>query len=741
MTDPKQTATSARTQPPPGAGLKLGDVYYVLFRRKWLILALALAGLAGAVAYYVSQKPVYWSEAKLLVRYVIDTKQIGGGVDTQIRSPGEFSGASIISSEFEILTSLDLCREVAEMVGPAKILGGSSSTNESVAAAIAVRQGLTVDNPKFSNIIRVRVSHGDPETAKAILEKIIEVYFRRHVAVHRAASAYDEILERQSMDLLKRVRENEDELRKVKSSAGVISLEDAKKDYSEQMARLRQEIFDLQSQIVEQQILAAVAPVTNSLAKTNELAPVPEPLDKISEYRTLNVRMETLRNKEFELTSSFTEQNPLVIRLREQITETSRRIKELETENPKLASMLLPRTSGPTASGLPTDSRFEQARVPALRAKVSLLTNQLASVQAEAAKLDAVEGKILDLQRKLELDEKNYKHVAAGLEAARFDNILGAGKISNIQPIQQPSPPAIQMGKRAKIAGMMLVGGLAAGLGLAFVIELLLVRSVRRPKDIEPRFKVPLFMSIPKLGLNGHSNVLPLAVAAPEVPASRAASVGDLRQTWANDHPLRPFIDGLRDRTLIHFDGDPHKPKLIGITSCSQGVGVTSLAAGLAGALSETGEGNVLLVNLNFDDQAVHPFYRGELACGLTEALELDKRSNGMVLQNLYVASAGNPADAETRNLSKQLARVVPKLRVSDYDYIVFDLPPTNPTSMTARLAGLMDLVMLVVESEKDSQDSVAQATQMLSRSRARVSAVLNKVRDPVPGWLQQKEA
>jgi hypothetical protein len=57
---------------------------------------------------------------------------------------------------------------------------------------------------------------------------------------------------------------------------------------------------------------------------------------------------------------------------------------------------------------------------------------------------------------------------------------------------------------------------------------------------------------------------------------------------------------------------------------------------------------------------------------------------------------------------------------------------------MTARLAGLMDLVMLFVESEKDSQDSVAQATQMLSRSKARVSAVLNKVRDPVPGWLHQ---
>ena len=80
----------------------------------------------------------------------------------------------------------------------------------------------------------------------------------------------------------------------------------------------------------------------------------------------------------------------------------------------------------------------------------------------------------------------------------------------------------------------------------------------------------------------------------------------------------------------------------------------------------------------------------------------------------------------------------MPKLRVSDYDYIVFDLPPTTPTTMTARLAGLMDLVILVVESEKDTQEAVKEAGKLLSRSKAHVSAVLNKVRNPTPRWLHK---
>src|SRR5687768_6358694 len=100
MNEPKHTAQAPRpgTQP-GGSSLKLGDIYYVLFRRKWVILSFLLIGTAASVAFYLLQKPVYFSEAKLLVRYIIDTKQVAGAVDTQVRSPSEFSGESIINSE------------------------------------------------------------------------------------------------------------------------------------------------------------------------------------------------------------------------------------------------------------------------------------------------------------------------------------------------------------------------------------------------------------------------------------------------------------------------------------------------------------------------------------------------------------------------------------------------------------------------------------------------------------------
>ena len=740
MTEGKQTNKSAAET--PALGMKLSDIYYVLFRRKWLIASFLGAGLLAALAIYFTNKPAYVSEAKLLVRYVIESKSVVPGMGGQVKSTDN-GGETIINSELEILTSLDLCEEVASLVGPEKILGGKATSNSVNAAAFAISKSLTVENPRRSNIIKVRFIHSDPAVCQAVLRQLITSYYERHQKVHGAAPAFDDVLSRQASDLYVRVQENEEALRKIKSAAGVTSsIEDTKISLGSQADRLQQEIFTAEAQLAEHQALVKVfqtvktnGPATDPKQK-EEVQDVPLDPEKVSEYKMICGRLDSLRSKEFQLRSDYTEANPQVKRVRDQIADTEKRKKALEAEHPKLAGTYV--SPSPVAGTGITDFRPDPAQIPALEARIKVLTNQLAKVRFEFSKLDELESRTKDLDRKLKRDEKNYNYVSAGLAETRIDELLGAGKMSNIQTIQSPSVPSLSISKHLKFAAGALLGAMIAGLALAFLIEIFVDHTVRRAGEFETKLHIPLFLSIPKIGLNGHAKMLPFPMEKAAATAKEGEPDAALHNTWAADHPLRPYVDGLRDRTLIHFDGDPHKPKLIGITSCSKGVGATSIAAGLAGALSETGDGNVLLLNLNFEDQAVHPFYRGELACGLSDALELDKRHHGMVMQNLYVASAGDPTDPEYKNLPKQLARVVPKLRVADYDYIVFDLPPTTPTTMTARLAGMMDLVILVVESEKDTQDSVKQAGKLLSRSKAHVSAVLNKVQNPVPLWLHK---
>ena len=66
-------------------------------------------------------------------------------------------------------------------------------------------------------------------------------------------------------------------------------------------------------------------------------------------------------------------------------------------------------------------------------------------------------------------------------------------------------------------------------------------------------------------------------------------------------------------------------------------------------------------------------------------------------------------------------------------------LPRVTRTSITPGLAGMMDLVLMVVESEKEPQDMVKRAATLMQESQARVSVVLNKLRTFVPARLHRE--
>jgi len=159
----------------------------------------------------------------------------------------------------------------------------------------------------------------------------------------------------------------------------------------------------------------------------------------------------------------------------------------------------------------------------------------------------------------------------------------------------------------------------------------------------------------------------------------------------------------------------------------------------LAASLSETGDGRVLLVDMNLEDGAAQQFVHGKMDCRLDDALTSEKRDHALVQENLYVVSEGSNVDKLPRILPKRFAALMPKLKASDYDYIIFDMPPVSQTSVTTRLAGFMDTVMLVIESEKTDCEVVQQANQLLLQSKAQAAVVLNKTRKYVPAQLQHE--
>jgi MinD-like ATPase involved in chromosome partitioning or flagellar assembly len=159
----------------------------------------------------------------------------------------------------------------------------------------------------------------------------------------------------------------------------------------------------------------------------------------------------------------------------------------------------------------------------------------------------------------------------------------------------------------------------------------------------------------------------------------------------------------------------------------------------MGACLSETGGGKVLMVDMTPEHGTMKRFYKGEYDCTPDAALEADTRDITFVQDNLYVVNGTSNGDGRPKILPKQFIDLVARLRTADYDYVIFDMPPISQISATSHLAGYMDLVLLVVESEKTGRDAALQASALLAKSKANVCVVLNKTRSYGPLLMRQE--
>ena len=78
---------------------------------------------------------------------------------------------------------------------------------------------------------------------------------------------------------------------------------------------------------------------------------------------------------------------------------------------------------------------------------------------------------------------------------------------------------------------------------------------------------------------------------------------------------------------------------------------------------------------------------------------------------------------------SPSLPALVEELK-SEFDLVVFDLPPCGGSHAPLRLAKQLDGVLLVIDAERVRQPDARRVRQMLDQARVRlVGAVLNRQR------------
>ena len=732
-----------RTEPEPSK-LNLNNILFAIFKWKRTILGFAAFGIIAAAGVYFFYPAVYESDARLLVRYVLERS----GFDPIDAMSGEsgrggtgLTTDGVMAAEVSILTSWDLSVQVAEALGPNRVLPDTKAPTV-VGAAAAINSGLSTTTSKGSNIIGVAYQNRKPEVATAVLNELVNRYFTKHLEVHRSAGAFD-FVSQQSDQIRARLNQTEDALKVLKAKAGVMSLADSTASLSTQTSHLEDQLRSAESDLAEQvakvkQIEQGGAPVTlnepdKTKDNTKESTPAPENQmasnKELGDYQALVTNLTHLRETQLEMTAKYTPENVLVKMNQAHIDDLENQKRSLEKKFPELASM----HAGGSGQ---MDLRAERARLAGMKSKVDDLRRQRTELQDRMKQLADVGPQITSLERSKELEEANYKYYSGTLQKARVDEALDPSKMPNISAIQRPSPPGIVTTIRDKIALGLAGGGVALGLGVALLFELVFSHSYKRRSEVELQLRSPVMLSIPYQGTNGRLR-LPWKNgqrAAKETPDKSKANLAP----WEVEHFIRPYSEAIRDRLGLYFElhGVTHKPKLVGVTGFGEGAGTSTLAAGVAAALSETGDGKVLLVDVNAANGDVHPFFAGRPAAALATAIK-PQAAITSAADNLYLATITQSGNKSTHLGLKKFFALVPNLKASDFDYIIFDMPPINQTSPTIGLAALMDKVLLVVEAEKTNREVVKRGYRELVGARADVAVVLNKTRSYGPNWLE----
>jgi polysaccharide biosynthesis transport protein len=263
--------------------------------------------------------------------------------------------------------------------------------------------------------------------------------------------------------------------------------------------------------------------------------------------------------------------------------------------------------------------------------------------------------------------------------------------------------------------------GLAFGLGLAFLIELM-DTSIKSPRDISARIDIPL------LGMIPHQDDMD-----EEIP--------DMRTLMLTSSDSLGGEAYRQIRTCLLFSGPANQRRSLMITSPSPGDGRTAVTLNLATSIAQGGR-KVLVVDANFRQPSISTLFPKASPNGLSSALVGQGRWEDNVYEvdgNLSVMTSGplppNPAELLG---SEQMKTIIGEM-TAKYDQVLFDGAPALVVTDPSVLASQVDGVIIVIRAGISTHGILQRTQDIFLRVGAHVvGAVLNGVRTTAGGYLKR---
>lgn len=717
----------------------LRQIFEILRRGKWLVLAVTTLMVAAAFAYTKALPETYYNATALLL---VDSNYQAASDDAlsygYVDAPSQ--GGRTINNQILILQqSLAIAERTAErLLTTNETSGGPYSFENLSVRDLAVRlqsgyitiSAITDRGVVVNDAIRVTATSTNPREAVLIANTYAEEYVNRtHQESRQRIAASRQFLDEQVTKRQQELRKWEEQIKEM-GRAGAVSLD-------AETQRTIGQIANLEAQLDEARIEKSMrqAALNSAERELQELHPKLTQRMASGVAREIDLTQQKIAELElvigeYESRRAATQTAPGttdVNQLSGQVELLKDRVRVLSDQ---YVSELL--TSGgldPKAQAngyvaqLNQNMVDERIAISGIDAKISALERRLDGYSRRLESIPQQSMQLAQVHRARQTAEAMYLRLTEKLEEATLAEESKVGYAEVLRPALAAYGPTGD--PRARILVMGLLVGLLLGMVAAFARHKLDER-IYTPDDVQDK-DLGLLSAIPDMrayvkkefGKNKKTVVF-------EGREVNTMLVSLLRpQSAASEAYRRLYLS-------IQFSRPDTVVQTILVTSPEEGAGKSTTAINLAVTAARTGR-RTLIVDGDLRQPSVHAYLKLPASPGLSEQL----RAPGGALSaydlrtgtdNLFVLPAGGPVEDSTRTLSsKELRDLIQTLR-AEFDVIVFDSPPVLLTTDAAILSTQSDATVVVTSAGRTSSDALKQAIEELSNVGAPVvGTVLNR--------------
>lgn len=519
----------------------LRDIFFVLFRHKWKIVLTFLILTAATVLYVSSIPQMFESEARIYIR----GERTGLTVDPTAEGNSFLKGSrdgSSVRSEIGIIQSQVLAEAVVNKLGAATVLGFTPKPKEappqSWAASLGLsgRTGRTLDaiqaaghtamkkmhlvDPKMtpdqaatqdivktvqalptmseSYVLRVTYQNSSPAAAQKVLDALLDAYQQQHINIHKVGVS-PEFFQAKIDELRKQLAEKENSLEAERKRLNITSLEGQKtmllnqfntfdtalKENAMSITSLKAKIAQLDTMLSRRQNAPTGKSSRREVARSN---PVTD---------QLRGRLLELRLKESDMATRYTDANPMLIDVRNQIKQIEKLLSGEASKMPGM-DLIADAVDGPSQE-IELQGTLAKVELEAENAREGTLIKALNDVRKDLDTLMGNEKSLKQLERDVDILENEYRQYLKSMQVADISSALDKDKISNVSILQRATLPAEPVKSQRKLLALLGFGiflSLLGGIGWAFGLEWC-DHSVKTSEDVEKKLGLPVLVALP----------------------------------------------------------------------------------------------------------------------------------------------------------------------------------------------------------------------------------------------------